>query len=647
MDLRKFVKQILIQKQNNSYQQELNRIQTTYDQWIREKEVKEQKEMELTAIGKDSKADFLIFCSSKGRLAEGTKGILGRFFEEHPDCLLVYGDEDVQETENSERQKPWFKPEWSPETFQSCFYFGSLFAVRCSLLEQCGFVSQDEGIVLYSQVQELASLAFRLVQAAGGWARFCKGIGHIPKILFHAISESVWESYFRGKEYKNRNSQEASAKQKMLSSVSVVIPSKDHPQMLEQAISSFLENIGQLPPKQEGGFRTKEEHQELNAFEIIIVDNGSSPSNRSKLERLTEEFNKFLPVSYHYCPMPFHFSKMCNYGAQKAKRNLLLFLNDDVELIGTGTLYHMAELALKPYAGAVGVKLLYPENNRIQHAGIVNLPMGPVHKLQFLPDTQNYDFGRSTLDYNVLAVTGACLMVQKVKFMEAGGFPEELPVAFNDVSLCFRLHELGYTNVCANSQKAYHLESVSRGEDESIEKIQRLMMERTRLYQRHPSYQGGVDPYYSRELNHDGLDTRIRPAYETAGNKPQRELPSRAEDVSAYRQDPCLLIRIEYCGSDKIQGYSVVLGDNNACYEKSLWLEEQTKGQFYTLKLRSQYRPDLAENMQDQINVALCGFLVEWPQQGLAKGTYRIGVSARNRVNRTKLINWSNRELTL
>lgn len=150
MDLRKFVKQILIQKQNNSYQQELNRVQTTYDQWIRGKEAQKLKEMKLAAIGKDPKTDFLIFCSSKGRLAEGTKGILGRFFEEHPDCLLAYGDEDVQETENSERQKPWFKPEWSPETFQSCFYFGSLFAVRCSLLEQCGysFVSQDRKSVV-------------------------------------------------------------------------------------------------------------------------------------------------------------------------------------------------------------------------------------------------------------------------------------------------------------------------------------------------------------------------------------------------------------------------------------------------------------------------------------------------------------------
>ena len=408
-------------------------------------------------------------------------------------------------------------------------------------------------------------------------------------------------------------------------------------------------------------------------YEIIVVDNGSAQENRVRLEALLNTLRQTTRRSkaaglarllYHYEPMEFDFSKMCNLGARKASGELLLFLNDDVELVEPGCLGEMARLARRPFTGAVGLKLLYPdtkESRRIQHAGITNLPMGPVHKLQFCPDEEVYAFGRNRGRQNVLAVTAACLMVEKEKFLEAGGFVKELQVAFNDVDLCFGLYELGYENVCLCDSFAWHNESYSRGDDEAPEKLERLLGERRRLYERHPQLLG-VDPYYSLYWNREGLDTRIRPLYETQGNYVQRVERPAAEDMGEqpadYRQDPCLMVRVESVMENVdesgvvVTGWSVVLGDNNACYEKELILrtgtacvpeEESAAEKYYRLPLQGQYRPDLIENMPDQVNVGLCGYSTELTHTALPAGRYHVGILAGNRVTGMKLINWSNR----
>lgn len=67
-------------------------------------------------------------------------------------------------------------------------------------------------------------------------------------------------------------------------------------------------------------------------------------------------------------------------------------------------------------------------------------------------------------------------------------------MAYNDVDLGFCLVEMGYYNVVLNDCFAYHHESLSRGSDESPEKMRRLTEERELLYQMHPQFRG-VDPF--------------------------------------------------------------------------------------------------------------------------------------------------------
>lgn len=111
-----------------------------------------------------------------------------------------------------------------------------------------------------------------------------------------------------------------------------------------------------------------------------------------------------------------------------------------------------------------------------------------------MDDAQSYYFARNRVEYDWLAVTGACLMVDRAKFYEVGGFDEGFPVAYNDIDLCFKLAEAGYYNVCRNDVILYHYESVSRGLDnQDDEKMLRLAMERSKLYKNHPAFEG-YDP---------------------------------------------------------------------------------------------------------------------------------------------------------
>ncbi len=682
MGLKKLIKRVLTNKYNKRYEKELDSRRGNYQDWITDLE-KSMTESDQTASGQmgfnpasgSDQGDFVVLRNPRGREAVHAREWAESWFVRFPEALILYGDEDVW-PEGEERRSPYFKPDWSPDLLEGQFYPGGFVAVRKSWLEACaGELGDARNVqeILYEEgaqdskgtqdvpgTLEMTEETFgryrrdcqrfvrRLMELAGGYerGRGRRTILHIPRILFHNESEEAREAWMECGE------ESAAGASGM---VSVIIPSKDNPDLLEKCLKGLMETSADL------------------RYEIIVVDNGSAQENRVRLEALLNTLRQTTRRSkaaglarllYHYEPMEFDFSKMCNLGARKASGELLLFLNDDVELVEPGCLGEMARLARRPFTGAVGLKLLYPdtkESRRIQHAGITNLPMGPVHKLQFCPDEEVYAFGRNRGRQNVLAVTAACLMVEKEKFLEAGGFVKELQVAFNDVDLCFGLYELGYENVCLCDSFAWHNESYSRGDDEAPEKLERLLGERRRLYERHPQLLG-VDPYYSLYWNREGLDTRIRPLYETQGNYVQRVERPAAEDMGEqpadYRQDPCLMVRVESVMENVdesgvvVTGWSVVLGDNNACYEKELILrtgtacvpeEESAAEKYYRLPLQGQYRPDLIENMPDQVNVGLCGYSTELTHTALPAGRYHVGILAGNRVTGMKLINWSNR----
>lgn len=663
MGIRKLVRQTLEGMEDRHYRQRLRERQTVYGEWAAALEAGQQAPME------DPAGDFAVFCAGKGRMARGAWEAIGAYFAANPQVRILYGDEDVWGEGGKgpaagvpgERRLPWYKPDWSPDVLDSFFYFGSLVAIRGELLWAADFAPEGFGVRPAGEIPEGASgnrafyevTDFRVyekavqacVELAGGYERAAACVGHVGRILFHAQGPEEQDKFFLPSAVREKRRQlrlltlggMLERRRGQGPFLSVVIPSKDHPEELKACVEGCV--LAARPVSGEAG---------PFPFEIVLVDNGSARENRERIQDLAGELEgrAGCRIRYLYRPMEFNFSRMCNLGASQAQGELVLFLNDDVTLCQAGTFAEMAALAVRDFTGAVGLKLYYPDSVRIQHGGIANLPSGPVDRLRFLQDHGSHYYGANRGNRNVLAVTGACLMVRRDRFLESGGFAEALRVAFNDVDFCFRMYEAGYRNVCVNGMYAYHHESLSRGEDEAQDKRERLREEMEMLYAAHPALKG-EDPYYSPWLNRESLHTTgIRPAYLTAGNRVQRAVaPVAFGAVGEYREDACLAVSIEECGAGGVRGYGVVLGDDNACYERALLFRRDSEegGGIYALDLEEMYRPDLEENMPDQRNVALCGFAVEIEKAAVPAGRYRLGMAARNRVTGLGLLNWSGR----
>ncbi len=462
----------------------------------------------------EKRPDILIVCNDEGELTEYAQTMIRDYFAENPKINLLYGDED-RIAPDGEYVDPWLKPEWSPDTFLARFYFGNIFAIRSGILslinpsdgrseeyESASSIQADTDEEVRAKLDEPDSalrswiygkLCMKLAQAEGGFSSR-KGnefpIGHIPEILYHASHRvEPWEANLLAGSLTGRYNKE-SAKTRL---ISIIIPSKDNAATLRHCIESVVAHT-HVPT------------------EIIVVDNGSSPENKEKVQQLIDEINDSdkTAATYIYQEMPFNMSRLCNIGAQHAIGDMLLFLHDDIEVQVDEWLSRLSEKAKLPYVGAVGMKLLYPNSHIIQHAGINYIDSTPVYKLQYRSNRENYYFDFNKSVRNVLAVTGACMMVRREVFNEVGGFDEEnFPAWMSDVDFCFRIFEKGYYNVVRNNKYLYYFESaspenrVTREERES-----KVPEELVKLADLHPQL-GKGDPFYHPYLVQDPGNARF------------------------------------------------------------------------------------------------------------------------------------------
>jgi GT2 family glycosyltransferase len=197
-------------------------------------------------------------------------------------------------------------------------------------------------------------------------------------------------------------------------------------------------------------------------MEVIVVDNDSDdPETLAFLAALDPAQHRVLRYGG-----TFNYSAINNHAAAQAQGRLLCLLNNDIEMIDPHWLAIMATQASRPDVGAVGARLLYPDG-RIQHAGVVigvGSAAGHAHRL-LRADEEGY-FHRHGLPQFTSAVTAACLVVEREKFMAVGGLNErDFAVAFNDVDLCLRLNQQGWQSLYEPRATLIHHESVSRGLD--------------------------------------------------------------------------------------------------------------------------------------------------------------------------------------
>lgn len=679
VSVKRTIQNFMVKRCFREYGRELSAQQDVYDKFMRKQEEKIRKDyagrqFELTAKVmsehdftaeylrlSEIKEDILIVAGEDGVLNSVAVSAFLDFFEKNPDCILAYADEDVCLCENeaqkeeirakgvdfSKRCFPNMKPEPSPETFLSYQYFGNIWAVRSTVANDVESIAgNDEKTAIYD-------FLFKIWEKAGK-----EGIGHIPQILYHkfemicadesgnSYSREAMEQYLRNRDefwgneerynaikrsFLERREIQASIESKEGYSyplyrvpegvkVSILIPSKDNPKVLENCISSVCQKTT------------------YPSYEIIVVDNGSNEENKTYIEKTREQYG----FRYIYQPMEFNYSVMNNIAAGHATGEILLLLNDDMEVVTPDWLERMVGQVLQDGIGVVGAKLLYPGTNLIQHVGVTNAVDGPVHKLLKKDDSHSYNRGRNKLVYNVLGVTGACLMVRKDIFLQNGGLNEMLKVAYNDVDFCFSLYEQGLRNVIRNDVVLYHHESLSRGADVmSNEKMERLKSERAFLYRRHP-WAYGTDPYEGAN-NSGGADFGLYVEDEAA----QQKRMAWKESSFEYEKYPSgVQVGLDYCEKHEflridekdtylIQGYALLPEADNCRYEFELVLAGKEKT--FSAPVVKKIRPNMAEGVPNATNVELTGFVCYIVQGDLPADEYAVGIYATDRCSRQRL----------
>ncbi|WP_026652317.1 glycosyltransferase [Butyrivibrio proteoclasticus] len=605
-----------------------------------------------------------IFVSPKGKLTKRAPEVIKQYFIAHPEHNVVYGDED-EIGKGGKYIHPYFKPDWSPDSYLNAFYIGSFFACRAATFhasspEYDSAVRMLGGTANKKNSPEQVGLEASLLSAD---VLFCMlaihehafakrtglefPIGHIREILYHRNAE---QDVFYGRNFHP-------SRHMLLkpTTVSIIIPSKDHPEVLRQCLESIVETTGGEPNI---------------TYDIVVLDNGSDAKNRVRygvfIGKIPKK-NGLTKIQYLYKLSEFNFSEMCNKGAKNSLGEYLLFLNDDIEATKEGWLREMVAQAQLKHVGCVGAKLIYPDTDLIQHCGIANVRRGPVHKLQKMHDNKNHYFGYNRGIHNFIGVTAACMMISRAKFASVGGFPEILKVAFNDVDFCYSIHEKGYYNVCCNHVSLKHHESLSRGLDNmDPKKLERLGREGDTLMKRH-AHLYNVDPFYSPHLTEDETIAAIIPRedYTAVEDIPYAKATIHEKGLKGIREDQCLRVGCEYNGTlDNwlygvnaegneegyyLKGYSFVIGSDNALFEKRLLLRLVERYQdgagpagprVYSFPIYTWYRPDIRVRLQDQVNVDLTGYKVKIRKGVLTPGYYQIGMMAIDKTSRLKLVNW-------
>ena len=417
------------------------------------------------------------------------------------DCIGPYGD----------RSAPSLKPEWSPELLEAFNYFGRPTALRRAAVEAIGGFTPGLG------AGAEWDLHLRLTSAAARVAR-------IPRILCHrsegtagdrpaadqpaaAALRSVLAAHWQRQGIAATVTTQPDGTRRATwpiaapPLVSVVIPNKDQPVLLEQCLRGLLEET------------------RYPNIEIVVVDSCSSDPATLALYARLEAAGAIQVVPFL---TPFNYSAACNAGAAVARGALLLFLNNDIAVTRLDWLEELVRYALRPGVGVVGTMLVYPDG-RLQHAGVV-IGMHLCGLLfRLAPEADWGPIGSPMVPRTVSAIMGACQMVRREVFAQVGGFDESFIMANSDVALCLAARAAGWRTAYTPFARLVHHEGASRGHRNPVEDLTRTAHDIRRFGYRE-------DPFFHPALDADSNIPRLRVAGEL-GNAAALEREMRRHDA--------------------------------------------------------------------------------------------------------------------
>lgn len=396
------------------------------------------------------------------------------------------------------------KPDYAFDTLCSCNYISHFSVFSRELTNRAGsFRSELDGCYDYDLILRCTGIASK--------------VHHIPKLLYFQRSRKKTGEPHSGnkvytvsgaenviKEHLQMRGIPAEVEKKFglpgfyrvthtlkeNPKVSIIIPNKDNISLLRNCLSSVIEKTT------------------YSNYEVIVVENNST---KDSTFAYYEELKQYPNINIVYWEgKGFNYSEICNFGAQNANGQQLVFLNNDIEIITPNWIEEMLMYSQRSDVGAVGIKL-YFLNSSVQHAGMV-LGLGGIAGHIYLgAPYENIGFmAKLQIVQNMSAVTAACMMIKKSVFEEVGFFDKEFTDSFNDIDLCLKARKAGYLIVWTPYAEAYHLESRSRGYNTTPKK-RRMRSRETALIKSRWGKEFSVgDPYYNCNFSLDRDDYSLK-----------------------------------------------------------------------------------------------------------------------------------------
>ncbi|GHF58608.1 GT2 family glycosyltransferase/glycosyltransferase involved in cell wall biosynthesis/protein-L-isoaspartate O-methyltransferase [Amycolatopsis bartoniae] len=189
-------------------------------------------------------------------------------------------------------------------------------------------------------------------------------------------------------------------------------------------------------------------------FEVIVVDDASVDDSADRVAACPG-------VRLVRAPRNLGFIGACNLGAEQARGELVMFLNNDTE-VRAGWLDELVTVVEdRADVGLVGSKLVYPDGRVQESGGIV------------WADGTGWNYGRNEPERpwfetvrDVDYCSGAALLVRRDLFERIGGFDQRYaPAYYEDTDLAFAVRAAGYRTVVQPASVVVHHEGVSNGTD--------------------------------------------------------------------------------------------------------------------------------------------------------------------------------------
>jgi GT2 family glycosyltransferase len=412
-----------------------------------------------------------------------------RWVAADPTLDLLYSDEDKLTTSGRLTEARW-KPDWSPNLLLCQNYVCHFLVVRRALAERLGGLRPDyDGSQDYDLVMRVADETDRIAHIPDclySWRMHEKSsasAGDNKPFAWLAAQRALGD-WLRRREARGEGggwSEEGAwfdvhrVRFRRLGEpkVSIIIPTRNGRHLLARCVESVISR------------------SVYGNYELVVVDNQSDDPE-------TLEYLATLPGRVLRYPHEFNYPRQLNLAVAAVDCDLLVFLNNDTEVLTTDWLDRLIEQGMRPEVGAVGPRLLLP-SGKVQHEGIIiGAWRGHANSVEWGNWWRMGDLPR-----DVSAVTGACMATRPGVYRRVGGYDERLRVAYNDVDYCLRLHQAGYQVVYEPDAALYHAEGSTRGLVEDPDDAP-LFNERWRP-------RSSCDPYYNPNLNRNRLLFRVEP----------------------------------------------------------------------------------------------------------------------------------------